>query len=560
MKAPLNRRHEIVAGVCLALLAGATGLDAADEAGVTHLVPSGGQQGKTVEVVLRGTLNGADSRRAWVSHPGLSVAFGKKSDRVEVTIKPDVPPGRHFLRFANAGAASALLPFVVSPISEVAEQEPNGRLGEAQKLDGSARVVNGVLSESHDVDVFGVSLKAGQTLVASMMAHTELGSPMDGLLQVVSAAGFVVAQDDDSLGLDPFLAYTATRDGEYYVRTFAFPLKTNSTIGLASGGDFVYRLTITTGPYVDFTMPAAFSTKAPGQLVVSGWNLAEEQRHWTLDPRPAGVAGRYARSGWANTISLKLVEHAVTVESEPNGRRSPQRISVPMTLSGRIGGDKDRDVFEFDAVKGQALSVSVESRRLGYPLDPVLRVSDSKGKLLTETDTRSADKIDEAISWTPPADGRFRVEVRDLFEHGGDRFVYRLTIEPQPVAVSATIEKAVWELAGEKPLEIKVTVKRSGGFDKAVRFEMADGPEGITVEPVTSEPKGDSAKAVTLKLQRKADAKPSGGPLQIVGRVEGIEQPVAIATAAIPRLPDRTANLWLVVKPVAEKTKKAKKK
>ncbi|MEE3283108.1 MAG: PPC domain-containing protein, partial [Planctomycetota bacterium] len=197
---------------------------------MTHLVPSGGQQGKTVEVLLRGTLNGGDKRTTWSSHPGLDVSFGKKADRVQIAIKADVPPGRHFLRFANAGAASALLPFVVSPIAEVNEKEPNGKLPEAQKLEGMARVVNGVLSETRDVDVFEVSMKAGQTLVASMMANTGLGSPMDGLLQVVSEKGFVLSQDDDSLGLDPFVAFTAPTDGRFFVRTFAFPSKTNSTI------------------------------------------------------------------------------------------------------------------------------------------------------------------------------------------------------------------------------------------------------------------------------------------------------------------------------------------
>ena len=147
------------------------------------------------------------------------------------------------------------------------------------------------------------------------------------------------------------------------------------------------------------------------------------------------------RPHWANTVSLKRVKHSVVVEVEPNGRKQPQAVSVPATVSGRIEKDKDRDVFEFNPVKGKPLRVSVESRQLGYPLDPVLRISDSKGKTLTETDTRSADKIDETVNWTPPADGKFQVEVRDLFEHGGERFVYRLTIEPAPVRVAATVEK-----------------------------------------------------------------------------------------------------------------------
>ncbi len=536
------------------------GAEAADEAGVTHLVPSGARQGQQVEVLLRGTLNGGDRRRAWTSHKGLEVAFGKKADRVTVRVQADVPPGRHWLRFANSGAASTLLPFIVSGIAEVTEKEPNGRLRDAQTLDAPSQVVNGVLSESKDVDVFAVALKKGQHLVVSMTAHTELGSPMDSLLQVVTSRGFVVAQNDDSLGLDPFLVFLAQRDGVYYVRTFAFPVKTNSTIGLASGKDFVYRMTIATGAYVDFTMPAAFLTGAAAKLDVTGWNLEEGAATWTIDAATAGVDGRYTRPGWTNTVSLKQVEHAVVVETEPNGRDRPEAITVPVTVSGRISKDRDRDVFEFDAVKGSTLKLSVESRRLGFPLDPVLRVTDAAGKTLNETDTRSADKVDETIAWKPPATGRFRVEVRDLFDHGGDRFVYRLTIEPQPVIVLATVEKNVWSLDAKKPLEIKLTISRNGGFDKAVRFELSEAPEGVMAEAVTSEPKGDSSKTITLKLTRKPPAKPgdqaTGGRFLIVGRVEGVNTPVVHVTSGVDRLTDRTDQLWLVVKP--GETKKAK--
>ena len=536
------------------------GAEAADEAEITHLVPSGARQGQQVEVLLRGTLNGGERRRAWTSHKGLEIAFGKKADRVTVRVQPDVPPGRHWLRFANSGAASALLPFIVSGIAEVVEKEPNGRLRDAQTLDAPSQVVNGVLSESKDVDVFAVPLKRGQDMVVSMTAHTELGSPMDSLLQVVTSRGFVVAQNDDSLGLDPFLVFSAQRDGVYYVRTFAFPVKTNSTIGLASGKDFVYRMTIATGAYVDFTMPAAFSTGADAKLDVTGWNLAKDEATWTIDAATAGVGGRYTRPGWTNTVSLKRVEHAVVVETEPNGRDRPEAVTLPVTISGRIAQDRDRDVFEFDAVKGTTLKLSVESRRLGFPLDPVLRVTDTTGKTLNETDTRSADKVDESIAWKPPATGRFRVEVRDLFDHGGDRFVYRLTIEPQPVTVLATVEKNVWSLDATKPLEIKLTINRNGGFDKAVRFELSEAPEGVLAEAVTSEPKGDSSKSITLKLTRKPLVKPgeqaAGGRFLIVGRVEGVDTPVVRVTSGVARLTDRTDQLWMVVKPV--EAKKAK--
>ncbi|MFP6770648.1 MAG: PPC domain-containing protein, partial [Planctomycetaceae bacterium] len=420
-------------------------------------------------------------------------------------------------------------------------------------------VVNGVLAKSRDVDSFQVLLKKGQTLVASMTANTRLGSPMDGLIQVVSARGFVLAQDDDSLGLDPFITWTARKDGEYYVRVFAFPSKTNSSIQLAGGPEFVYRLTITTAPYVDFTIPSAFTGKAPRELQVIGWNLEKSQKTWTVNAETRGVSDQYFQTGWSNTISLKRVPHSSQVESEPNGRTKPQVVELPVTISGTIGAARDRDVFSFEAKKGQALRISVESRRLGFPLDPVIRISDDKGKQLAETDTRSAQTIDESITWTAPSQGRFLAEVRDLFDHGGSRYSYRLTIEPVRAEVSATVEKDRWELA-DKSLSIKLTVSRSGGFNKPVRFEAVELPAGVIAKPVTSEVKGATAKAVMLVLSRKPDAPARGsGVLRIVGRVGDVKDAVTFATAAIDRLPDRTEHLWLFVKPVPQKKKKKKK-
>ena len=49
-------------------------------------------------------------------------------------------------------------------------------------------------------------------IVAVMDANRTLGSPMDGLLQVVSPRGFVLAQNDDSNGLDPLEAALAGGD------------------------------------------------------------------------------------------------------------------------------------------------------------------------------------------------------------------------------------------------------------------------------------------------------------------------------------------------------------
>ena len=555
-------------GLLTVLALAVPGLVGAAPPELTHLLPSGTTRGTEQSVVLRGSFSGGDQRRTWASHPGLLLTPGKKQSEVKVVVKETVLPGRYWVRLANAEGASALRPFFVSGVPEVSEKEPNNSVREAQKLDGERHVVNGVLGKTGDVDTFAIFLKKGQSVVAAMAANGPLGSPMDGLLQVVTPRGFVVAQNDDASGLDPLVAWTARRDGACLVRAFAFPSKTNSSIRLAGGDNFIYRLTLTSGPFIDYSMPLAVSREKPSTVALFGWNLEEpsKQRQVNLaEPGDRLVSRTRDRlvvfdPRWGNTLSVKQVDHAVAVEKEPNSREVPQQIKIPVTICGRIGEAKDLDVFEFEAKKGQPLQLVVESRRLGFPLDPVLRVTGATGKVIQETETRSADKIDESLTWTPPADGRFRVEVGDLFQHGGARYAYRLTIAPVKARATVTVEKDRWELVGEKPQEIKLTIARSGGYSQSIRFEAVELPPGVEAAPVVSEPKGDSAKSVTLKLTKKADAgNDGGGPLRIVGRVEGVKDAV-VTTAAIEGLQERTPHLWLTFKPAAKKDKKKDKK
>ena len=111
-------------------------------------------------------------------------------------------------------------------------------------MDSSAVVINGRLNKSGDVDTFAVEMKKNQTLVASMEANRRLGSPMDGVLQIVSGRGFVLEQNDDHCGFDPQIAFVAESDGTYFVRAFAFPAKPNSSIRFSGAANYIYRLTV----------------------------------------------------------------------------------------------------------------------------------------------------------------------------------------------------------------------------------------------------------------------------------------------------------------------------
>src|SRR5205823_5707083 len=105
-------------------------------------------------------------------------------------------PGVHYLRVYDDQGASSLRPFIVGTLPEVVEQEPNDDPRKPQVLPGSC-VVNGRLEKPGDVDGFAIKLLKGHTLVSHMMANRVLGSPCDAVLQVLSAEGFVLAENND---------------------------------------------------------------------------------------------------------------------------------------------------------------------------------------------------------------------------------------------------------------------------------------------------------------------------------------------------------------------------
>ena len=196
----------------------------------------------------------------------------KDKGKFSVTVPANAPLGVAWLRFHDDTGASPLRPFVVGALPEVNETEPNDDAKTAAPVVMPA-VVNGVLSKTGDVDCFAVKLKKGETLVASLEAHRTLRSPIDAVLQILSAEGTVLEQNHDARGLDPEVACTAPVDGSYVVRLFAFPSQPDSSIRHFGSPACVYRLTLTAGEFVDFVTPLAVEKSREATLTLTGWNL-----------------------------------------------------------------------------------------------------------------------------------------------------------------------------------------------------------------------------------------------------------------------------------------------
>lgn len=506
---------------------------AGSQPAIERLIPAGGQRGTTLEVHLIGNPGDGDLR---VVSEDESIVFtpNEKKDAASVAISETARPGVHWLRFCNADGATELKPFIVGMIPEAKESEPNARVTEANVAELPSVTVNGVLEKSGDVDTFSVVLNKGQTLVCALQANFVIGSPMDAVLQIVDARGTVMSQNDDDLGLDPRVTFTAPDDGTWFVRTFAFPAAPNSTISFSGGADYVYRLTLTTAAVVEHTEPAVRCAQDnETSLAVFGWNIKTPTA--TLNRDQLALTAPYVLP-----YSVPRSDIPSVTESQLTADRN---LSFPVAVTGRVTSADDVR-FVFNASKSQSLSLSIQAQRIGSMLDPVLIVKDSQGTVIKEHDDISGENHDSELHLTIPADGQYQVNICDRFRNFGDRYFYLLRCEDTHAAFAATLASTAGVLKPDKPLEIPITIIRNHGFVEPVDVRVEGLPEGITFECPRSEKDGATASSVTLKITGSA-TDTFQGRIRIVAQSAESQliQPVTFTTAD----ESHVAEYWLTV-------------
>lgn len=514
---------------------------------LTGLFPPGAGRGQTVAIEAAGTFDRWPVR-AWVDGPGVAIRAEQAKGKLSAVVAPDAAPGLRWIRLYDEEGATELRPFVVGVLPETIEVEPNDEPKAAHRLDRSSMTVNGRLAKPGDVDGFALSLERGQTMVASVEASGRLGSPMDAVLQVVSAEGSVLAQNDDDVGPDPRIIFEVPASGSYIVRLFAFPSKPDSSIRFAGGGDYVYRLTLTTGGFLDYAFPLAVGRDGPSAVEAIGWNIpgGASLPVPTPDGREVFEVSAGSLSGQAE---VRRVSCLAKVEAEPNDLSHPQIIAGPIAIaiaiSGRIDPPGDRDAFRLSLKKGEKRVVRVESRALGRPLDPLLRILDAAGKLVAESDDGGRNDRDSERSFTAPADGDYRLVVRDLHGRGGPRFAYLLTVCGSRPDFELALTADRFDLTPGKTTKIKVAVKRLDSLSEPIEIIAEGFPAGVKATTMTS--KAGDASAGSVELELSGGDGPSSGPFHIIGRTAKDPRTVHRATAPIAVFEARTDRPWLTV-------------
>jgi|694.fasta_scaffold31800_3 hypothetical protein len=504
--------HMLVIVACLAPLALPSAASAAPPE-ATRLFPPGAQRGTTVPVKVAGSFPTWPAA-AWTERPGTLWEPQGESGTFAVTVAPDAALGVHLVRFTTPEGATAVRRFVVGHLPEIEETEPNDKPAAATVVAEPVVVVNGVLGKGGDVDLYRVTLGAGETLVAQADANRLLGTAADLTLEVADSRHSLLARNLDAAGLDPRVVFTAPVAGEYFVRVYGFPETADATIGLAGGEAFVYRLTLSKRGFLAATLPSAVSQGIDTQVAPLGWKMPAENAPLpvpalALAPSATGArrAVTVALEPIGGAVSLPVVEMPVVVVPQAEGASVPP----PVLFSGVLTAAKQRLAHRFSATKDLGYSLLVEGISIGTAVDPILSIEDLEGKRLAITDDPAG-----TLSWKAPADGVYTAVVRDRRGSFGPAHGYRLTIRPDLPGVKVTCD--VDRLSGEpgKPVELAITISREHGFKESLDLVLVDPPAGVTAAAVQSPPEGDAAKKVVLVITAP---EPFSGEVRVAARI-----------------------------------------
>jgi hypothetical protein len=458
-----------------------------------------------------------------------------RNEKLKVTVAKHAVPGVYWLRAYNPDGASSPRPFIVGTIPEAMETEPNDEPKKAQVLEGSSVVVNGKLSKTGDVDCFAVRLKKGETLVASLVAHHTLRSPMDAMLQIVSADGFVLDENNDFHGLDPQIAFTAKKDGAYIARVYAFPASPDASIRFFGSEACIYRLTLATGPFADFVVPLASSDTKSHPVEIEGWNIKP-------GPHPITIATELPDDPLATVFGADLV-NTFRIRVEPHstfGVKHSEPLKPPFSATGRVDKAAGEARIRLVGKKGQALTVQVESRSLGLAVNPLVRVLDAEGQELGKAEPANLNS-DTTLNFTPAVDGTYSLAVRDLFGGGGPRFAFLVRVLSEP-DYDLTVGTDRFTITPGKPTTVPVKVNRKLGFKNEVDVGVEGLPAGVKFE-VTKPAKPDPS---TVTISLSAD-KPVSGAFRLVGTVKDEPKLKRHARAPLAEFDETTADLWVTV-------------
>ena len=381
--------------------------------------------------------------------------------------------------FAEADGLSAASPnwLRVSPFENVLEAEPNDDFAQATPVPGDLpRAFNGIIEKPGDVDRFRFSAKKDAKF--SFIAHAKsIRSPLDPVMQIFRAKDQAhLASNDDAIGPDAKIDFSAPEDGEYVLVVFDH-LR-------AGGADYVYRVEAAAAvPSLTLSIP------------------------------------QFARYDYQSRQMMPV----------PRGNR------IAAIVNGNrvnFGGDL---AFEADGLPAGVTLISEvmpQSSGGGYPVVFVAAADAPLGGALVDFGARPTDANLKHIR------GGFTQQLDLIMGEPNNTPYYSSTLQKLAVAVveevpfTIDVEAPKVPLVHNGTLNLKVVATRQEGFKAPITVRMLYLPPNVGAQPTITIPEGQTEAVYALNANGNAEIRT--WHLAMIGESDAGKGPILAGTGLIP--------------------------
>ncbi len=526
----------------------------AQNAELTSVFPFACQAGESVEVTLNGS-NLETATQLFFAPPGLQSQH-LENNRFRVTVDGQTGIHDRDVWCVTAKAMTNPRRFVVTRSSVIVEDPKNDSSETAQQITVPSFVC-ARFEKAADIDWYRFAGKRGQRVTIECRSRT-----LDGLAEPV-----VTVVDPDGIEVvhstgqrrEPIVSLELLVTGEYTLQVHERAYRQND--------HSLYSISISDQPWLLATYPSLLQRGKKTLVTLYGFQLPDgksvansepigivsiqreivapqssdsDNGQWTDSSGAVRQGFRFSLPNIEGCVNFGLTREEVTAESEPDNDRieTAQPISIPARINGRFLKKGDIDWFTFSAKKGETLWFEAFGERIGRMMDLDISIHDASGKPITTFKDFAAPKgfpatfpvgsLDCTQSWKVPADGDYRMIVRDLYGGsvaGLDR-TYELSIRrPRPgfQLFARPIESnglaGVTIPRGGKAV-IEIIAVRQDGFNGDIPVEPAELPNGLVVPQAWI---GPSEVSTMVSIEAPAEFLPDKGSVHAI-RLQSIDR------------------------------------
>ncbi|MCM8821823.1 MAG: hypothetical protein NC831_03295 [Candidatus Omnitrophica bacterium] len=212
-----------------------------------------------------------------------------------------------------------------------------------------------------------------------------------------------------------------------------------------------------------------------------------------------------------------------------------QSISIPVLIKGCIDFQRDIDTYRFFGRQGDTIVVEVFGRRIGSPIDSLIKLKNQMGQIIQWNDDAKQDVengllthyADSYLMAKLPYTGNYTLDIIDAQGQGGDSYYYFLRVSKPLHDFNLIVSPSRINAPADGNAVIKVFAVKKDGWDQDIELSIKNCPDGVVLDGARI-PAGRDSVRMTLKVPYSYAGQNLTLEIEGISKIDGKE---AIRTA-----------------------------